>query len=403
MNKIVYITARTPFSIGEEFILTEMLALKNLDADLLIFPRDRNDYLFHKKAEPLVKDTVVLPWFNLAIGAVFIRTILKSPLSMFRIVIDVVFESRNLRIALKNLIIMPKSVYLSAVANKYPVSHLHAHWGTTTSTMAYIISKLTGIPWSLTVHRGDIKENNLLKLKVQDAKFTRCISANSREMLISIVGDQCKDKIIIIPMGVKIETSNSILPKQNVLFSIAVPANLVSVKGHRFLVDACSILKKRGINNFLCTFYGDGILRQKLTNQISSAHVGDVVTIQGQIPHEELLKLYDEGKVDIIVLPSIYTERGDHEGIPVSLMEAMAYGIPVVSTNTGGIPELIGDGCGIMVEEKNPLALADAIEKLYNDPAYRKALGEVGRQKVISDFNVSHISNQLLDLFEKKS
>jgi glycosyltransferase involved in cell wall biosynthesis len=109
--------------------------------------------------------------------------------------------------------------------------------------------------------------------------------------------------------------------------------------------------------------------------------------------------MYKERIVDILILPSINTGNGEFEGIPVSLMEAMAFGIPVISTDTGGIPELIGDGSGIMVKEKDPEAIAVSIEKLMNDKPYYDFISERGRKKIERDFNVSIISKELLKLF----
>ncbi len=86
-------------------------------------------------------------------------------------------------------------------------------------------------------------------------------------------------------------------------------------------------------------------------------NLGDIIIFYGAKPHERLLELYRNREIDCVVLPSIVTEKGEYEGIPVSLIEAMSYKIPVVSTNTGGIPELLEGGAGIIVEQKNPYEL----------------------------------------------
>ena len=105
--------------------------------------------------------------------------------------------------------------------------------------------------------------------------------------------------------------------------------------------------------------------------------------------------------VSVVILPSINTKDGAHEGIPVSLMEAMAYGIPVISTNTGGIPELLGGGGGIMVEEKNPQLLADAILRIMNDKSLRIELSESGKKKIEEDFNLKKNAKRLVELFSR--
>jgi len=100
-------------------------------------------------------------------------------------------------------------------------------------------------------------------------------------------------------------------------------------------------------------------------------------------------------------LPSVTTNKGEHEGIPVSLMEAMAYGIPVISTNTGGIPELLSNGAGIIVEEKSPKQLAEIILKIMKNKNLRKELAERGYQKVQKEFNIKKNTKTLLELMQK--
>jgi glycosyltransferase involved in cell wall biosynthesis len=85
-----------------------------------------------------------------------------------------------------------------------------------------------------------------------------------------------------------------------------------------------------------------------------------------------------------------------HEGISVSLMEAMAHGLPAVGTNTGGIPELLGGGAGVIVDEKNAEALADAIEKLIVDACHRQSMAAAGRERIRESFDVRSIAAKLL-------
>jgi len=113
-----------------------------------------------------------------------------------------------------------------------------------------------------------------------------------------------------------------------------------------------------------------------------------------------LLELYANNEVDCVILPSIVMDKGEHEGIPVSLMEAMAFKIPVISTNTGGIPELLDNDAGIMVEQKNSYKLAEAIETLIKDEGLRMKLGESGYNKVMEEFSLPNIVTKLLELMK---
>jgi len=395
--KIAYITAQTPYGKGEAFILEEMLAMFELGVHIVIIPRKPPKEVFHKEGEKLLDDTIWLPLLDKRIFFYFLKALL-SELHVWRIIGTILHRSRIWKIAAKNLAILPKAVFVANLLRNRGVEHIHAHWGSTTATMAWIVSELTGIPWSFTLHRWDIKENNMLEEKVKTAKFVRCISEHGKNELLNTISRKYENKVKVIHMGVKTPDKIS-EPDINRDFStIVTPANLLEVKGHKFLVEACSILIERGIDSFQCIFYGGGPLRSELEKLIQEKGLTEYIKIPGSIPHQELLKIYKNHKVDIVVLPSITTADGEHEGIPVALMEAMAYGIPVISTNTGGIPELIGDGSGIMVEEKNAEAITDALERLIKDKDYRYEISRKGRLRVEKEFDIEKNVRDLIEL-----
>jgi len=366
---------------------------------LLIVPRDKADKLFHKEAEPLLHDTLSISWFDFNIIKEFLKYMSIHPVSFFSIVRDVVLKARNAKIAFKNLTILPKGIYVSTILQQGSVSHIHAHWASTTSTMAYIISKITGIPWSFTAHRWDISENNILKEKIKTASFVRVISEQGKKEVLEIIGDaSLAKKIRVIHAGVVMpEYKKSVLNVSDI-FTFLCPANFVYVKGHRYLFEACRILLDKGFK-FMCLVAGCGPLEDELKRIVKNLGLGECVVFLGRLPHEELIALYEQCSINAVILPSIVTDTGDKEGIPVALMEAMSYGIPVISTNTGGIPELFGDGGGIMVKEKNSEVIAGAIEKLIMDMAYCDLISKRAREKVEKDFNISLISQKLLHLF----
>ncbi len=397
---LAYITAQAPYGRGESFIIEEMLALRKLGIDLVIVPRNPPKEVFHTDAEKLLGNTVWLPLFSIQMIPPLLKTMILKP-HFWIIIFNILFNSRNLEILIKNLSVVPKAVFISHLFCQMGIQHIHAHWGSTTATMAYIISQLTGISWSFTLHRWDIRENNMLKEKVNTAKFVRCISENGRNELLNTISRKYGNKVKVIHMGVKTPDKISEPNINRDFFTIVTPANLLEVKGHKFLAEACSILIERGIDSFQCIFYGEGPLRTELEKLIQEKGLTEYIKIPGAIPHQELLKIYKNHKVDIVVLPSITTADGEHEGIPVALMEAMAYGIPVISTDTGGIPELIGDGSGIMVEEKNAEAIADALERLIKDKDYRYEIGRKGRLRVEKEFDIEKNVKALIELIKE--
>jgi glycosyltransferase involved in cell wall biosynthesis len=112
--------------------------------------------------------------------------------------------------------------------------------------------------------------------------------------------------------------------------------------------------------------------------------------------------MYEKSEVDVVIIPSIVTHDGEKEGIPVSLMEAMAYGIPVISTNTGSISELLGDGAGIMVPAKSSADIADSIWKLMQSKSLREKIARAGLRKVKESFNNIENTKNLIKMFESE-
>jgi len=396
--KIAYITANSPYGKQETFVLNEMISLNRLDLQLQIIPRDADGKIYNRDGLSLIEQTLKIPWFSPEILICLLLFIMKHPLQYLKLIHSIILKARTIKIGIKNLIILPKSIYISRLLKSINISHIHAHWASTPSTMAYIINKITGIPWSFTAHRWDIAENNILREKCKTASFVRAISRDGRDDILRIIRDySLKNKIKVIHMGVNIPELNGTKPGSNI-FTILCPANLVNVKGHEYLLDACRLLDIKDFE-FKCMIAGDGPLENDLKAFVSKNGLDKKVFFLGRIPHEELLNLYKERQINVVVLPSIITEDGEKEGIPVALMEAMSFGIPVIATDTGGIAELLRDECGIMVEEKNSKAIADAIEQLYTDNDYYDYISRKGRERVSQMFNLTIISQELLRLF----
>lgn len=400
MGRIVYITVNAPFGAQETFIITELLALKRLGAEISIAPRDRKEGVFNNNAGPLVKDALRYPLFSAEIALKAAVRAIKNPVAAFHIIKDIVLCSGGVKKALKNLTAAPKAFFLAGIFEGMGVTHMHAHWATTTSTMAYIISRLTGIPWSMTCHRGDIQENNLLSLKCQSASFVRAIDGPGRDEITALAGNKgsVEKKLFVLHMGVDLPELNATAPLNPNTFTFICPANLVEKKGHRYLIEACKILSDGNIN-YRCIMAGDGPLEDELKKIVFSLNLSERIEFAGRLPNERLLAMYLEKEVSAVVLPSINTKDAQREGIPVALMEAMAYGIPVISTATGGIPELIGDGSGIMIKEKDADAIAGAVIRLSSDRSFYKRLAEKGRKKIALEFNGKKTAERLVKLF----
>ncbi len=297
---------------------------------------------------------------------------------------------------MKNLLVYPKSLWLAGLARDLKVEHLHVHWAAATATMGMIASELTGIHWSLTAHRWDIVEDNLLLRKISHSAFTRFISRSGLS-LAKARGLTQGEGTFILGMGVEIppQRATADTGPRGRPFRILCPASLQPVKGHQYLLDAV----KQSDRKLELWLAGEGRLRKTLEARTRELGLGDSIRFLGQLPHEQLVRLYQGGLVDAVVLPSVDLGNGVHEGIPVSLIEAMAYGVPVISTETGGIPELLKDGAGLSVPPKDASSLALAIEQLAGDPQFAQRISEAGRARVVECHAVGTIVAELASNF----
>lgn len=135
-----------------------------------------------------------------------------------------------------------------------------------------------------------------------------------------------------------------------------------------------------------CTLVGDGGLRGQLLEQIERLNIQDVVDMVGPMPQPEIIKFMKSA--NMMIAPSVISEDGDRDGLPTVLLESMALGTPVISTQVAGIPELVQDGVtGLCVPPNDPEALADAIERLLDDPELCKTLSLNSRALIESEYD----------------
>jgi glycosyltransferase involved in cell wall biosynthesis len=311
-------------------------------------------------------------------------------------------RSRSAKILAKNIAVYPKGLWLAALTRELGVDHIHAHWGGTSATLAMFASGVTGVPWSLTVHRWDIREDNLLRPKLHSASFVRAVSGDGLHDLERIAG-RTRTPALVIHMGVPLPAGTLDTRGRRTdeaTLRVLVPAGLLEVKGHRYLVDAIRVLRSRG-TQVLVGLAGSGPLRAEIAQQVADASVAEECVLLGQLSHSELLRQLEGGEWDAVALASVETASGEKEGIPVVFLEAMSYGLPVVGTAVGGIPELLGGGAGLLVPSRNAVVLADALERLARDPALRARLGRLGRERVERDFSVESVVRELAARFER--
>ncbi|MBX3279757.1 MAG: glycosyltransferase family 4 protein [Acidobacteria bacterium] len=284
------------------------------------------------------------------------------------------------------------------------IAHLHAHFCHTTATVTMLASRLAGVPFSFTAHakdiyREDMNPGDLLTVKLRNAQFAVTCTRANREYLDRLHPAPTPlhaiyhgiDLSLFAPERRDVERDDPPL--------ILSVGRLVEKKGFDYLVEACALLRERG-RRFQCLIVGGKDEHAAVIEAlIRRLDLGGIVTLQGAVTQEQLLRIYRRAAV--FALPCRVMDNGDRDGIPNVLVEAMAMELPVVSTPISGIPELIESGVnGLLVEEKNACELAAGLERLLADEELGRRLGREGRMRVAEDFDAQRNIGALNALFD---
>lgn len=388
--RVAYVTQRLPFGTGETFIVPEVDALLAAGHEVLIIPRSSKDPVIHDDVGALLPRTRRLPGI-LGIAAAVVSEFAARPRRTLRAFWRL-HRTRPRWRALLNVVATAQGVWVGRAVKAWGADHIHAHWAYLTATLAMAASTVSGIPWSFTAHRYDILRNNLLAEKLQSAEFARFIARDMFDLAQSLVGSQAMARAFVLHMGVPLPPAPSWATLERATPVILCPAQLIPRKGHSYLLDAAASLRDRGIG-FELWLAGDGSEGDAITSYISKLGLADRVRVLGILPHARLLQLYREKAVDCVVLPSL------HEGLSVALIEAMAFGIPVISTRTGGMEELLDYGGGLLVPPADVSALTEALERMLSSAILRAELAQTGRRRVENKFDVATIADELARRF----
>ncbi len=397
---IAYMMSRFP-KLTETFILYEMIALEKLGFRIEIFPLlKQKESKIHKAAKARMKNAHFVPFLNLTILKANVSMVLKSPGRYFSTLFFVLFHTcKSANFFLGAIGIFPKAVLFALIMQEKNPGHIHAHFATHPTVAALIIHRLTGIPFSFTAHGSDLHVNRqMLRQKLEAALFGITISRYNKNVMIQECGKKYVEKIHIVHCGVdpkefSVGCRNWDYKSLNIL-SIG---SLEEVKGHEYLIRACAELERQNIP-FNCRIIGYGPLKTELQALIDRLGLTSQVQLLGGQPRDKVLEELEWANT--FVLASVPTRAGKKEGIPVVLMEAMASGLPVISSRLSGIPELVTHNlCGLLIEPGDSPALAHCLKTFYRDPELARQLGEYGRQRVEKDFNLSLNAEKLSTLF----
>lgn len=279
--------------------------------------------------------------------------------------------------------------------------HLHAHFAGMAARTAHWVNQFFGIPYSFTAHANDIFAPrdfvvSLPKLIETAAAVVTVSDYAMRDLKTRFPASA--GKIHRVYNGVDFSRFHPPDPGSGTPAIVSI-GRLIEKKGFGDLINACALLTSRR-RAFICKIIGEGPLEETLRAQIASADVKGCVRLIGpQTQAQIALRL---AHATIFVLPCTREADGGMDNLPTVIMEAMAAGLPVISTPLGGIPEMVEhDVTGELVPERDPPAICGAIERLISDPERARRLGDRGRQIAKEKFSIETSVRQLREIFER--
>ncbi len=290
-----------------------------------------------------------------------------------------------------------EALWLGPQLRERGIRHVHAHFGGVAARTAWWLHEIFGIGYSFTGHANDIfcetdfpVTNQQL---VRAARFVVTETDYARKWMATKYSFAAR-KVFRVFNGI----DGDFPPRQTpgaapLILSVG---RSVEKKGFRYLIEACGLLRERGLA-FHCRIAGGGPLEAELQAQIDRAGLSDTVKLLGPRAQSDVRSLL--AAAHVFVLACVPDAEGGSDNLPTVIMEAMRSGVPVVSTNLAGVPEMISDGVeGFLVAPADPRALADRTAALLQDSTLASQCGERGRQSAEEKFSIENTTRALKHL-----
>jgi colanic acid/amylovoran biosynthesis glycosyltransferase len=291
-----------------------------------------------------------------------------------------------------------QAVYVGLRLQKAGISHVHAHFAGMAARTAFWIAKFFPITFSFTAHANDIFAPRNFEIgldKLTSAARVIVTETDYSEKFLRERFPEHADRIHRIYNGLNLGEFGHANFSSDPPLIVAI-GRLIAKKGFANLIRACALLVERE-RSFRCEVFGEGPLESQLRSQIDESGLQERVQLPGPKPQHEIRARL--ASADVFVMPSVPEADGGMDNLPTVIMEAMATGLPIVSTRIGGIPEMvIEDETGFLVQPEDVMALAGAIEKVTNDRSLGQRLGQAGFERAQNLFSIDKNVRELCAL-----
>jgi glycosyltransferase involved in cell wall biosynthesis len=264
--------------------------------------------------------------------------------------------------------------------------HIHAHYATYPALAAWVCGRLVGSSYSFTAHAHDLYvDTSMLDEKVAEARFVVTISEFNRALLSR--HNPASTPIHIVHCGINTTAYDfrpRAIPADGPVRALTV-ASLQEYKGHAVLLEALA-MGGPGVDRIMLDCIGKGELRENLEQSATRLGISDRVNFLGSRSEVEVRAALDAA--DLFILPSIVARDGQMEGLPVALMEALACGVPTVSTSLSGIPEIVVDGVtGLLAKPADAASLNRVLQDVVQRGEQTVDFAKAGRDLVTTEFD----------------
>lgn len=339
----------------------------------------------------------------------FFRVLFRRPLTLLRLLRQCMFYRwPSWEILGENAWGFVAGVYLARLLREDGIDCIHAPWPRGAATAALVASALSGIPFS-TSARGDNlnpADPDLLD-KLRAAQFIRANNRADMERMRAMLPAACADKIHLVYNSLTLKVQGQCPVRMQSPVRLLAVGRFDITKGFEYLMEACRLLKEQGFAFHLTLAGGGGrslglgYVGPQLEKMRQEWGLESLVSMPGLITHEQLPGLFLEH--DIFVAPCVIHASGRRDGIPNTIIEAMAYGMPVVSSNINAIPEVVRHGeTGWLTPEKDAAALAEAVRHLAAHPEEARRMGDRGRALAAEMFDPEGNTQALGRLFAQQ-
>jgi len=396
--------------LSETFIQREIDALKRKGLRITIIADAVPDTsLLDDLARHLIQDTVAILPLDARKSAIFARSFVRHrPLRMANLSLFVLFhryhEKKSYRFDRE---ILRKAVYIAGLCLDLDVTRIHAPWADLNAWTGLLAARLLGVPYTVQARAHDLHRHSYRygleeKFRYAESVFTNT-EYNVRE-LTRIMGPREARKIVHIYNGIPTGRFPYRAPKPagDRPIRILTVARLIEQKSIDDLLTACAQLRRQGVKVFVSIIgeaeEGHEAYADRIRALRTELELEDCIEFAGARNQDYVIECH--GRNDIFVLPCKIAADGSRDIIPNSLIEAMASGLPCISTRITGIPEIIDDRIdGLLVTPSQPSELADAIATLANNHALCLKLSANARRKVETRFDINKNSDRYLEKF----